>query len=63
MRKLSVCDDVFGALSTDGELFVFSPPELKATSGAEKVAIKPQLVWSLRKAFTAVKVCSGGLRS
>lgn len=58
MRKISVCDDAFGALSTDGELFTFNPPESKATSGAEKVAIKPQLVWALRKKFTAVKVSS-----
>jgi hypothetical protein len=43
-------------LSTDGELFVFSLPEAKATSGGEKVVIKPQLVWALRKAFTAIKV-------
>ena len=55
ITKLSICDDVFGALSTDGELFVFTPPESKHTSG-EKIVVKPQLVWALRKAFTAVKV-------
>lgn len=60
ITKLSVCDDVFGAQSTDGELFIFSPPEPKAASG-EKVVVKPQLVWALRKAFTAVKVSTGGL--
>lgn len=54
--KLSACDDVFGALSSDGELFIFTPPEGKPTSGGEKVTVKPQLVWALRKAFTAVKV-------
>jgi len=59
IRKLSACDDVFGALSIDGELFTFSLPESKATSGGEKAAIKPQLVWALRKAFTAVKVRRG----
>lgn len=61
LRKLSACDDVFGALSTDGELFTFSLPESKATSGGEKATIKPQLVWALRKAFTAVKVSRGVL--
>ena len=59
IRKLSAGDDVFGALSTDGELFAFSLPEHKAASGGEKIAIKPQLVWALRKAFTAVKVSGG----
>jgi len=58
ITKLSVCDDVFGALSTDGELFIFTPPESKPTPG-EKVVVKSQLVWALRKAFTAVKVSSG----
>jgi len=61
ITKLSVCDDVFGALSTDGELFIFTPPESKPASGGEKVVIKPQLVWALRKAFTAVKVSKGVL--
>ena len=60
ITKLSVCDDVFGAQSTDGELFIFTPPESKPTSG-EKVVVKPQLVWALRKAFTAVKVSRGVL--
>ena len=59
ITKLSACDDLFGALSADGELFIFSPPEPKATLGGEKVSIKPQLVWALRKAFTAVKVSKG----
>lgn len=61
VTKLSTCDDIFGALSTDGELFIFSPPESKAISAGERVVIKPQLVWALRKAFTAVKVSRGGL--
>jgi len=56
ITKLSACDDVFGALSSDGELFIFAPPEAKPISGGEKVTVKPQLVWALRKAFTAVKV-------
>lgn len=60
ITKLSTCDNVFGALSTDGELFIFAPPEPKVGPGGEKVAIKPQLVWALRKAFTAVKVRAGG---
>lgn len=59
ITKLSTSDDIFGALSTDGELFIFSLPEPKATPGGEKFAIKPQLVWALRKAFTAVKVAQG----
>jgi hypothetical protein len=63
ITKLSTCDDIFGALSADGEIFIFSPPEFKVTSTGEKVAIKPrpQLVWALRKAFTAVKVSRGVL--
>lgn len=60
ITKLSTCDDVFGALSNDGELFIFTPPESKPASGGEKVAIKPQLVWALRKSFTAVKVMVKG---
>ncbi|KAF9784961.1 hypothetical protein BJ322DRAFT_1060536 [Thelephora terrestris] len=55
ITKLSTCDDVFGALSAHGELFIFSLPEPRVASGGEKVAIKPQLVWALRRAFTAVK--------
>ena len=61
IAKLSACDGVFGALSADGELFVFSPPEPNASLGGEKITIKPQLVWALRKAFTAVKVSRGVL--
>ena len=59
IRKLSTCDGVFGALSTDGELFIFPSPESKTPSTGEKVVIKPQLVWALRKAFTGVKVSEG----
>jgi hypothetical protein len=60
ITKLSTCDDVFGALSAHGELFIFSLPEPRVASGGEKVAIKPQLVWALRRAFTAVKVGTRG---
>jgi len=59
ITKLFACDDFFGVLSAAGELFIFSLPEPKATSGGEKLTIKPQLVWTLRKAFTAVKVSRG----
>lgn len=54
IAKITSCDDLFAALSSNGELFTFSVPINDAAQGK---GIKPQRVWALRKQFSAVKVC------
>jgi len=66
ISKITSCDDVFAALSSNGEVFTFSVPNLGSTmeslsssvpSSESRVApSKPQRVWALRKKFSAVKV-------
>jgi hypothetical protein len=71
MSKITSCDDVFAALSSNGEVFSFSVPNLGSTmeglssslpSSESRVGggalFKPQRVWALRKKFSAVKVSS-----
>ncbi|KAF8637011.1 hypothetical protein AX17_003108 [Amanita inopinata Kibby_2008] len=60
IAKLTACDDVFAALSLNGEVFVFVPPDVNAGSSASGGAgraglIKPQRAWVLRKKFRAVR--------
>jgi hypothetical protein len=60
IKKVTSCDNVFAALSQDGELFIFAVPN---PVHAEHVSIKPQRVWALRKKFTSVKVHSLRMRT
>jgi hypothetical protein len=55
IEKITSCDDLFAALSSNGELFIFNAP--KASQAGDTAGIKPQRVWALRKKFTSVKVC------
>jgi hypothetical protein len=59
--KITNCDDTFAALTSNGELFIFSVPKAgeadeSVSSGKERTSIKPQRVWALRKQFSAVAV-------
>lgn len=59
IAKITSCDDLFAALSFNGELFTFSVPsvtEIDGSSTKDRVLFKPQRVWALRKKFSAVKV-------
>jgi hypothetical protein len=61
IAKITSCDDLFAAISFNGELFTFSAPSLAdvdASGSKERSNFKPQRVWALRKKFTAVKVCT-----
>ena len=60
IAKVTSCDDTFAALSSSGEVFTFSVPSLSEGDafGKERVSIKPQRVWALRKQFSGVRVCS-----
>ncbi|KAI0339735.1 hypothetical protein BDW22DRAFT_1486805 [Trametopsis cervina] len=62
--KITACDNLFAALSSNGELFTFSLPlpgtEAAlggggSTQGKNRELVKPQRVWALRKKFSAVK--------
>ncbi|TDL26497.1 hypothetical protein BD410DRAFT_522344 [Rickenella mellea] len=70
ITKVVNCEDMFAALSTNGELFTFQPPSPAVTAASaaahvstsaptsetkEKMMIRPQRVWALRKQFSAVK--------
>jgi len=61
ITKITSCDDLFAALSFNGELFTFSVPSLVEADSStvkDRSNFKPQRVWALRKKITAVKVCS-----
>ncbi|KDR81018.1 hypothetical protein GALMADRAFT_241641 [Galerina marginata CBS 339.88] len=56
ISKVTCCDDTFAALSSNGEVFTFSPPSSSTdTAPGEGKGFKPQRVWALRKKFSAVK--------
>ncbi|GLB40300.1 putative regulator of chromosome condensation (RCC1) repeat [Lyophyllum shimeji] len=58
IAKITSSDDMFAALSFNGELFTWSvadPSEASAASAKERSGFKPQRVWALRKKFSAVK--------
>lgn len=61
IKKITSCDDMIAALSSNGEVFTFtlpSPAEYEANSkGKQRAVVQPQRVWALRKQFSAVKVC------
>lgn len=67
IEKITTCDNVFAALSSNGELFTFSLPNPPFTAesasgagsagqGRNREVVRPQRVWALRKKFSAVKV-------
>ena len=58
IAKITSCDDTFAALSSGGEVFTFSVSNLSdgEASRRDRTAIKPQLVWALRKQFSGVRV-------
>ncbi|KAI0742011.1 hypothetical protein C8Q80DRAFT_1347035 [Daedaleopsis nitida] len=56
--KVTSCEDTFAALSSSGELFVFSlfsPPESASGASKARFNVQPQRVWALRKQFSAVR--------
>ncbi|KAK2467695.1 hypothetical protein APHAL10511_000289 [Amanita phalloides] len=57
IAKLTVCDDVFAALSLSGEVFIFAAPDSAGDSGniGKTASIKPQRAWVLKKKYRAVK--------
>jgi inhibitor of Bruton tyrosine kinase len=62
ISKITNCDDTFAALTYNGELFTFAvhkpgETDVGTTAGKERMIIKPQRIWTLRKKFSAVAVC------
>ncbi|KAH6915615.1 hypothetical protein BKA70DRAFT_1178804 [Coprinopsis sp. MPI-PUGE-AT-0042] len=59
VAKVTSCGDLFAALSFNGEVFTFSPPQETSDGNdshhSSKSTFKPQRVWALRKKFSAVK--------
>ncbi|KAA1470069.1 hypothetical protein DENSPDRAFT_797206 [Dentipellis sp. KUC8613] len=55
IAKVVSCDSMFAAISSNGEIFTFSPPTDGASSGKDRGMIKPQRVWALRKQWSAVR--------
>jgi len=62
IKKLTSCGITFGALSSIGDVFTFTLPnpleDVSKDARERHVTVKPQLIWALRKNFTAVKVSS-----
>lgn len=58
--KITSAATSFAALSSIGDVFTFNLPnpleELAKDARDRHVTVKPQLIWALRKHFTAVKV-------
>ncbi|ORY24955.1 hypothetical protein BCR39DRAFT_545340 [Naematelia encephala] len=59
IRKVTSCGNTFAALSSIGDVFTFTLPnpaeDVSKEAKDRHVTVKPQLVWALRKRFTAVK--------
>ena len=59
IKKVTSCGTTFAALSTIGDVFTFSLPntaeDVSKDARDRHVTVKPQLIWALRKSFTAVK--------
>ncbi|WVN86717.1 uncharacterized protein L203_101889 [Cryptococcus depauperatus CBS 7841] len=57
ISKITSSSGGFAALSTTGDVFTFSLPNPmeELNRGGRHVVVKPQIVWALRKKFTAVK--------
>jgi thermostable 8-oxoguanine DNA glycosylase len=62
IEKVTSCGTTFAALSSIGDVFTFAlqnPLEDVSKDARDRhVTVKPQLIWALRKSFTAVKVGS-----
>lgn len=64
VTKVACCDDLFAALSSNGEVFTFSIPTSTDAEGnaagshaaANRGQVKPQRVWALRRQFSNVQV-------
>ena len=61
VTKLVCCDDLFAALSSNGEVFTFSLPtateaEGSVHAGGSRGQVKPQRAWALRRQFSSVRV-------
>jgi hypothetical protein len=65
IKKVTCCGSTFAALTSIGDVFTFSLPNPMEDSSKEgrdrHVTVKPQLIWALRKRFTAVKVGQAAL--
>lgn len=65
ITKLACCDDLFAALSSNGEVFTFSLPTATEAEGSvsgmhaggNRGQVKPQRAWALRRQFNSVRVC------
>ncbi|WVR05289.1 hypothetical protein IAU60_002302 [Kwoniella sp. DSM 27419] len=59
IKKVTSCGTAFAALSSIGDVFTFSLPNPLDDIGKDArgghVTVKPQMIWALRKSFTAVK--------
>ncbi|KAL1703404.1 hypothetical protein EV121DRAFT_208016, partial [Schizophyllum commune] len=62
ISKIATSDGVFGALSSNGEVFTFRPPpalgdgkEKTGVRGGKSANVLPLRVWALRKQFTAIR--------
>ncbi|KAJ9118635.1 hypothetical protein QFC22_003855 [Naganishia vaughanmartiniae] len=58
ITRITSCGMTFGALSSLGDVFTFSlanPIDMDIKDGGKGFTVKPQMVWALRKRFTAVK--------
>lgn len=64
ITKLACCDDLFAALSSNGEVFTFSLPTATDAEGSapgvhtggSRGQVKPQRAWALRRQFSSVRV-------
>ena len=61
ITKLVCCDDLFAALTSNGEVFTFSVPtstegEGRVHAGGSRALVKPQRAWALRRQFSSVRV-------
>ena len=66
IEKVTSSGQTFAALSSIGDVFTFQLPnpleDVSKDARDRHVTVKPQLIWALRKSFTAVKV-RGGARN
>lgn len=54
ITKIVSSDELFAALSSNGELFTFSVPNNVDTDPVLSKSFRPQRVWALRKQFSAI---------
>ncbi|WVW82934.1 hypothetical protein I302_104949 [Kwoniella bestiolae CBS 10118] len=59
IKKVTSCGTSFAALSSIGDVFTFALPnpldDLPKDARGGHVSVKPQMIWALRKSFTAVQ--------